>query len=332
MEGRNLLPLGAGVLASALAVFSFTELYLRFFPPQDVHPFLGDQSPLAGHYVPDPDFVVGFRSWNDLCGENPKSLGNGRDEKLRKRAEQTWLVFGNSFAFEYATWHRKQGRAVHVQPLDHREALTVRLAQIKAILEHGIRPQRIVLVLTPVDFKELGEEPLCCHQVNAHGGRVFLPWLPAGPAGWLVENSRLALTAWVRTGRHRGNPAFSRRALSRRVPESMRQDLDRLFANLGRLCSAHEVPITVVLIPMRSEVTARRGFALEDALVSTLQQSGIGVVDPRSFFLDHPNVAELYIPDGHLSEKGNQLLDAAIHFHLQRDLAARQNQKGAPRP
>ena len=55
------------LLGSALAVITLlalAEVFLRWFPPRDLHPYLGEESPLVGLYAPDQDFGITYRSWD----------------------------------------------------------------------------------------------------------------------------------------------------------------------------------------------------------------------------------------------------------------------------
>src|SRR2546423_13948848 len=60
-------PLWRFLLGGALAVvtlLALAEAYLRCFPPRDLHPYLGEETPLAGLYAPDEDFGITYRSWD----------------------------------------------------------------------------------------------------------------------------------------------------------------------------------------------------------------------------------------------------------------------------
>src|SRR5262245_56727342 len=72
--------LGIALALSMAALLA--ESYLQFFPPVDLHRFLGDASPLTGQLSPDADFGVGFADLNALAADNPVYLG--RNAPLRR--------------------------------------------------------------------------------------------------------------------------------------------------------------------------------------------------------------------------------------------------------
>ncbi len=300
-----------GALVPLVLLLSLGEAYLRFFPPDYLYPFLGEQSPLAGHLSPDADFGVSFASWGDLVKDNPVSLGPDSlllPDRQPTPAAKIALVLGNSFGYHLA-WKMRELHPERVTlTLERREKLTVRMAQIKALLEHGVRPDQIFLVVIPSDFGSLGEHELCHHTAGPLGGYVFVPNLPPGPAGQLLRQSRLAFSGWVRLGLHRDHPLFSLRQLYTAVPANLQNDQRHLFAALARLERDHRVPITVVMVPGRREMIRPVGFALEDTVVRIMREQGVRYLDPRPAFLAHANREELYVPDGHLSDLGNRLL------------------------
>jgi hypothetical protein len=308
--------LGGSLLAFVLLMF-LGEVFLRAFPPPDLHPFLGEQSPLAGNLVPDRDFGVGFASWEMLQKDNPGALGAGSLlSPVAAKPSKVWLVLGSSFGFELATRMRRVFPNEKILTLDRREKINVRMAQVKTLLEGGSRPDHIFLVLIRPDFTHLGEFHLEHQTANSQGGYVMQPRLPSGWLGDLTAQSRLVFTAWSRIGLHKDEPSFRHRQLSNQVPDSLRHDLDRMFAGLGQASQRHGVPITVIPIPEKRIVLRKEGFALEDTLVVLAGSHRVDCFDPRSFFLGHPRPEELYVPDGHLSEQGNQVVLRGLKKHL----------------
>jgi hypothetical protein len=208
--------------------------------------------------------------------------------------------------------------------LGKNERLEVRLAQIQLLLEHGLEPERLFTVVMPPDLLTLGEQPLATYQVTGRGAIVYRPQLPLEPAGWLVQHSRLALTAWCRTGFQRGNPHFSRAALSHDVQEPLLGDLRRLFGNLARLTRQHQLPVTILLIPGYNQVVEGSDFGFQDRLASLFRELGYDVLDPRAAFCRHPHPADLYLTDRHLTPQGNRLLlrELLAHVHRTHTLAS----------
>jgi hypothetical protein len=327
--GRRFL-LGFALAVALLA--GLAEAYLRLFPPSDLHPYLGDASPLTGPFVADDDCAVAYRSWDDFAADNAERLRQFGPLDGTPGDRPVWAFFGNSFVQapgmlgDTARAHVPDRRIFY---LGRNERLEVRLAQIKLLLEHGLEPERLFVALMPPDLLSLGDQPLATYQVTSRGAVTYRPRLPAGPAGWLVCHSRLALTAWCRTGRQRGNPHFSRAGLSHDVQEPLLGDLRRLFANLARLTRERHVPVTIVLIPGYSQAVEGADFGFQDRLTALFRGLGYDVFDPRGAFRRHPHPADLYLPDRHLTPAGNRLLLAELLAHVRRPSAvARASREG----
>jgi hypothetical protein len=311
--------LGCALAVALLA--GLAEAYLRLFPPRDLHDYLGEDSPLTGRFAPDDDFAVRYRSWDDFAAENAERLRSFGPLQGGSDRPPVWAFFGNSFVQAPGMLADTARASVH----DHRifnlgknERPEVRLAQIKLLLEHGLESERLFLVLMPPDLLVLGEQPLATYQVTSRGAITYRPRLPGAPAAWLVRHSRLALTAWCRTGRQRGNPRFSRAALSHDVREPLLGDLRRLFGNLARITREHQVPVTVILIPGHNQVVEGGDFGFQDRLAPLVRELGYDVFDPRDAFRRQPHPADLYLPDKHLTPAGNRLLLAELLAHVRR--------------
>src|ERR671937_775564 len=94
---RRWLLSAAGALVTVLGLAGLGELYLRRFPPKDLQPYLGDESPLTGPFVPDPDFGVAYRSWAAFRDDNAERLGEYLPLEHAADARPVWAFFGNSF-------------------------------------------------------------------------------------------------------------------------------------------------------------------------------------------------------------------------------------------
>jgi hypothetical protein len=188
----------------------------------------------------------------------------------------------------------------------------VRLAQLRLLLEHGLRPKRVVLTLMPLDVEYLARQSLATQRVTAQGALTFQPRLPPAPFDRLAQASALARTAWFRTGRHQGQPNFHHLQLHRQVEPTLRDDVTYLFRGVARLARQYDVPVTVVLIPTHEQICKRAPFAFQDTLTPLLLDLGLGVCDPRDVFLAHPDKPALFIPDKHFAPEGNRLLLDAL--------------------
>jgi hypothetical protein len=325
--------LGCALAVALLA--GLAEAYLRLFPPGDLHPYLGEASPLTGPFVPDDDFAVQYRSWDDFAADNAEGLRDFGPLPTSPGDRPVWAFFGNSFVQApgmLGDTARANVRGHRIFYLGKNERLEVRLAQVRLLLEHGLEPERLFVVVMPPDLLALGDQPLATYQVTARGAITYRPRLPAEPAGWLTEHSRLALTAWCRTGLQRGNSHFSRAALSHDVEEPLLGDLRHLFGNLARLTRERHFPVTIILIPGYNQVVDRAGFGFQDRLAPLFRELGHDVFDPRAAFCRQPHPADLYLPDRHLTPAGNRLLLDELLARVRRPAALVRLPREAPAP
>jgi hypothetical protein len=63
-----------GAVSAALLLLGLAEIFLQFFPPSDLHPYLGDRSPARGILVPDENFGARYRFWDAFHNDNRKRL------------------------------------------------------------------------------------------------------------------------------------------------------------------------------------------------------------------------------------------------------------------
>lgn len=306
------------VLASALLA-CLAEGYARFFPPVDLYPYLGNASPAHGIYAPDPDFRVTYRSWDAFHADNAARLDLYLPFAKFAAGPRLWAMFGNSFiqAPGMLADHARVLAPDHsIFNLARNENFLIRLAQIKLLLEAGMQPERIFIELMPVDLAVLGEQPLATVRVNRQGALVYEPALPQSALEPVVRHSRLAFTAWTRTGRHKGNHQFDRRTLYEGVPPRLHADVAELFGNLAQLVQSRGIPITILLIPSFDQVVSGASYGFQNQLGALFRELGYDVLDPRDAFHKSSDRASLYIPDKHLSNAGNILLMSQIYAHL----------------
>lgn len=310
----------AGVLLSAGLLVGVAEGFLRLFPMPDLHLYLGEESPSSGPFVADPEWVVAYRNWDAFAAENEKALAPYLPLSGNADPRPVWAFFGNSFVQDpggLADSVRDKVSDRHVFKLGRLEQIEVRLAQVRLLLEHGFRPERLFVELMCVDTLRLGPHPLASTRVTPRGAITYVPVLPPGPLGRLIGQSRLALTARVRVGDHKGNSRFNMVHLYQRVEEPLLGDLCRLFGNLARLTRKHNIPTTIGLLPDNNQILRRSGFAFQDAFTPLLHEMGFDVFDPREAFLAHPDPASLYMKCGHFNAVGNRIQADDLLRHLQ---------------
>src|SRR5262249_40576873 len=73
------------------------EVYLRCFPLRDFYTYRGEKSPLAGHFIADPEFGVSYRSWEALHDDYAARLGEWGPFQTSADDRPIWAFFGNSF-------------------------------------------------------------------------------------------------------------------------------------------------------------------------------------------------------------------------------------------
>jgi hypothetical protein len=190
---------------------------------------------------------------------------------------------------------------------------------VQTLLESGLKPHRIFVVLVPVDIATIGPQPIATVTANGSGALVYRPRLPPFEfASKMINHSRVAFCAWVRTGQAKGNPDFNPKELYEYIPQRTLSDIELLFGNLAMLQRAHGVPIDIVLVPTWEQVVGNKNWSFQNRLAQTATRANLNVIDPRNDFLslskrDRPS---LYVPDKHLSASGNRRLLDAIVKHV----------------
>jgi hypothetical protein len=308
----------AGLVLALGLLIGLAESYLRYFPPRDLHPYLGEESPLVGTWKADEEFGAAYVNWEAFAESNRGRLQPYLPLLNPQADERVWAFFGNSFVHAPGmlgdhTIEAARDRVIFKLGLN--EPVPIRFAQIKLLLEKGLKPERILLSFMPVDCMVLGRFPLKTIHVTHKGALTYEPHLPEGPAGEIVQHSRIAFTTWVRTENHQGNSNYSHKHRYGAVEPVLLDDLRQLFGNLARVAKKHDVPVTVLLIPEFYQVVRGQGFGFQDDLGKLLREQGFDVIDPRQVFLEHPHPRDLYVPDYHLSPEGNRLLLNALFSH-----------------
>jgi hypothetical protein len=308
-----------GAIVAAGLLLALAETFLRLSPPRDLHPYLGEASPLRGIYASDPECGVTYQNWESFCTDNAERLSPYLPFRNHPDGQPLWAFFGNSFV--QAPGMLADTTRAHVSDrtvfnLGRNEHLPLRFAQVKLLLARGLRPERIFFLLMPVDTVGLGKQPLDTLLVTRRGALTYALQAPSGPAGWLLENSRVALTAWVRSGRQQGNPHFDHRNLYKMVDPVLEADLQHLFAGLARHGKKHGVPVTVLLVPAWHQVVRGESFGFQDTLGPILRALGLDVFDPRATFCKHPEPESLFLPDKHFNDQGNRILLEALLRHI----------------
>src|SRR5437879_5062861 len=92
-HGRTWFVFGCALAVAVL--LGLAESYLRWFPPRDLWPYLGDLSPLKGSYKADVNFGVAYRSWKEFQDENSERLQAVWPFPSHSASGPVWAFFGN---------------------------------------------------------------------------------------------------------------------------------------------------------------------------------------------------------------------------------------------
>jgi hypothetical protein len=312
------LPFLAGAAAAVALMGGLSEAYLRRFPPADLQPYLGDRSPLRGPYAPHPRFVATYRSW-EAFQEHAASLSRPLRPLADPAGRPTWAFFGNSFAEApgmLADAARVGVPSRYIFNLGFNSYLFQRFAEIELLLDHGLKPTRLVLTFLPIDALALVQQPLATVRVARHGALTYDPLLPTGPLGCLARHSLLAQSAWLRGEFQRTYRGRTNLDMALAPPPGVLADLRRLFEGLTSVAAARRLPVTVVVIPNQQQILGDHPLGFQAAVGPMLRELGFDVCDVAEAFSAAPDKPALFIPDGHFSVAGNVLLLNELLRHL----------------
>lgn len=300
----------SGIVLGILLPLLIAEGYLRIFPVKDIHTYLGEDSPLTGFYKPHDDFSVTYESWEAMSRDNALTEEKFSNYINSSDSRPLWVLCGSSFA---DMLKRDMQEVIHDKKIAkfhrHKVILPLQIAQLQMLLEKGLRPQKIFFVLLTPEGGRLAEHPLNTSYISSKGALLYQPRKGPAAVNWLIENSRVGLTAWVRSGQAIGTPGFKRRHLYDSVPRQVVDDFRSLFSAFAEIAEAKGVEISIILIPRKRQILKGEGFAFQDTLDNLFQTLGFTIIDPRQEFLTADNSHELYlIHDGHVSKAGNNII------------------------
>jgi hypothetical protein len=261
---------------------------------------------------------VQYRSLDLLAADNPGRFEQYRPLLNNPNAPRTWAFFGSSFVQAPGMLADTSRQFVPQRltfNLGKNEPLPVRLAQAEFLLDSGLKPDRIFLVLIPLDASIFAQHGLDQYRATDGGAIAYAPRLPS-VGGAALLRSRLALKGWTRTKLHLNRPFFPASALHDRVDDAIRADLHTLFRNFGEAAARHRVPVTVVLLPSYEQVCRDAEFAVQNAFSEESRAAGFDVCDVCAAFRAWPDKPSLFLPDKHFSDTGNRLLLSEVIGHL----------------
>ena len=193
------MQIAAGFAVAVIALIAIGEASMRMAPPRAVRPYLADDT-TPGPFRSDPVYGVQYKSWQSFHDDYWEELIP--HEKLFTSTDPppTWAMFGSSFVHAtgmLADTTRKYVPNRHVFNLGRNEFVYVRAAQIDLLLEHGLRPERILFELMPLDISVLARHTFEMVHAGKGGALAYQPRMPPFGAA-VVRDSRLALAGWVR--------------------------------------------------------------------------------------------------------------------------------------
>ena len=291
------------------------ELITRLRLPDELQPFLGEASSLTGIYRPDPDLGFDYRTLEDFRSEYAARL---KELEQPGRPQRVWGWFGNSFLQApgmLGDLARDTVPDVGMFYLQRNADLVRHVAQIRLLLDSGLHPERIILVLLPIDTAPIGRQPLSTMVVNSRGAITYRLRLPMRPFDALIRSSRLAMLVWVRSGQHVGNPNFQPKHIADSVVPDLQNDLATIFRTLGATSRQHHVPVTLLLLPNREQIFGKAGYALQEFIRERCRVEGLDCFDSRDLFVDEPDKLSLFLPDWHFTTKANRIVLSALLSH-----------------
>lgn len=293
------------------------EGYLQFRPPENLRQFLDGDPGLKGAYKSDPVLRMNYRS-PDLYrpSEAPRLAAIPKES-----TKPTWAFFGVSFAWGLSNMARDtmlSHRVLFFREINDR--LNMRVQQARMILDHGIKTDRLIFVLIPLEIARYTETPLSYFNVNENGAVVYSVRKPPKPFDWVIDNSRLALVAWVRARRHNALPNFRVSTITENVPQTVRDDFRLMFGELGKLSREKGMPVTILMLPDRRQVlNDGSNYTLQKTIAALASEAGIDVYDPVELLRAQPDRRALYVPDWHYTVMGYELIVKGLNEHFEKN-------------
>jgi hypothetical protein len=317
----QLLRAALGAIAGLTGLLLAGELFLRLAPTDDLKPYLGAASGLSGPYKPDPLLGADYKSYEAFA-----EIYRDRLDGLQREnsGRPIWAMFGNSFIQASGMLGDTAQAAFpdrQIFFLQRNEPLYVRIAQYRLLVDQGLRPERTFFALVPLDSWGIVMDPIAAVAVTPEGAlghKVREPDLIAP----ILGNSRLALSAWVRSDRHRVLPGYRMRDVLDPWPGLVLDELDTLFGELARISREKDIATSIILIPNVEQIMGHQSTSPQQAIGAAAGRHGLDFIDTTPAFLGQPDRPGLLLPDKHFTARGNKLLLDLILSHVSDDTAA----------
>jgi len=304
----------AGVIAGLALPLVLGEAFARLRPPGNIQAFLGESSPLSGNYRSDPVLRVNYRS--------PEFYRPAEAPKLSEipkiAGKPTWMFFGVSFGLGISRTAERlmpSHRILFFREINDR--LNLRVQQARMIADYGIKADRLIFVLIPLEIARYTETPLSSFHVTRNGALTYSVRTPPQPFDWVIRHSRLALVGWVRARQHNALPTFRLSTITENVPELVANDFRIMFGELGKLQRETGVPVTIVVLPDRRQVLSNgSAYILQKTFATIAKDAGIDFYDPVQLLRAQPDRPGLFVPDWHYTERGYGLIVKGLNEHF----------------
>lgn len=313
---RSTVLVTAGVIAGLTLPLALGEAFARLRPPANIHEFLGDDSPWRGDFVADPKQVIRYTSdgFHSLYDRIPLS-------NIPKAVDRpTWIYSGVSFG--WGIWNATEQlklprRILYMHQINDR--LHMRIAHARRLFEYGIKVDRIVFVLIPLEIARYAETPLASIYVNKNGAITQRVREPVAPFNWIIAHSRLALLGYIRARLHVWLPFFRLNSISENFPPIVQSDFRFMLGQMAELQKQYGVRITIAVLPERRQVlNDNSNYAMQNAFRALGKEAGIDIYDPVGLLRDQPDRRSLFLPDWHYTDAGYDLVARDLAAHLQK--------------
>ena len=312
---RTGLIVAAGVIAGFLLPLALGEAFARLRPPINTHEYLGDASPYVGSFVRDPKNIIKYNADSLYALTDLIPLSS-----IPKEAKDpTWIYFGVSFG--WGIWNatdqmKLPRRVLYFHEINDR--LHMRIAHARRILEYGIKADRMVFVLIPLEIARYTETPLASIYVNKNGALTQRVRPAPPPFDWVLDHSRLALLGYIRARMHVWLPFFRLNSISENFPPIVENDFRFMLGQMAELQKQYGVKITVAVLPERRQVlTDNSNYTMQNAFRALGKETGIDIYDAAVHVLRaQPNRPALFLPDWHYTDAGYDLVARDLAVHL----------------
>ena len=303
-----------GFLIGLVVPLALGESFARLRPPKSLHEFLGDNSPFIGHFKNDSKHIIRYEADSLYALTDLVPMAS-----LPK--EPVWIYFGVSFG--WGIWEKTDKltlprRILYFHEMNDR--LHMRIAHARKLLEYGVKAERIVFVVIPLEIARYAETPLASIYVNKSGALTQRVRPAPPPFNWVLGHSRLALLGYIRSRMHVWLPFFRLNSISENFPPIVENDFRFMLGQMAELQKQYGVKITVAVLPERRQVlNDNSNYAMQNAFRAIGKETGIDIYDPVQLLRSQSDRRAIFLPDWHYTDAGYELVARDLATKLLRD-------------